>query len=810
MSARSFIAAVLLVTLSGSTAAAEALPFSQPGVPLGPAGRVFPLSVANDGTDLVVLIGTTRHTLEGVQAHSVSFSAESLAGGVAVGIVRLETDHGPHAIVIGERRASPVVIWSNSTSLTGDPGERRGYALRVDGAPERGKELAVIETHEGVSGCDGQSVPVRPRRLNPKTLALGAATELVQAPVPHEVGADVGIAMATSIPEGFTSKPRHFPLRSRWSTLGAEGGALNPLPGVQALLDRDPNTGLTLAAGDPARIVFGVSGSGVRVRAVALTVAVAGRVAVPQAIAVRGDTGDWIHAQLNPDAQGQGRYWLTLPGPETWRCLEVNFAARATGSQLTIAEVEAFTDLDAADGLSGMVSRVITDERGGMDAAKLLVSLGDEGIRELDRAWEQLGPAGKRRAVIAVARRAEESALARQILLRAASEEDADLSDRAMAPLLGAGGRAFAELMTLGGKPGAHADAAVRAVGESRHPEAVASLLALLSTPGGTDRAEVRNALRVALSSGSEADSAAVQAWMAATPTAETLAAALDALSQPGTLTEALTVWRALAAMPLPFTEIWRTTAASARLGPEAEVDAWLERLVSEDERWMVRDAALASLWTRRAAGAEAAALARLADEYPRVRARAVGILATLPAHRTALETVFAQDAWPMVRARILDEAPDGGSDAPLAITGLRDGAPLVRVAAIRALSRSGRASAWAEVAKLVVSNDEWPTVMSAALEFAAHACIAGAVPELRKVLQRGLKPNAWSPDVDLAMEAIDVLGRIGTPEAHAVLATVQRADQPPPVRQAAARAMTAGACGTTPRTAPAGAAAAP
>lgn len=808
MSPRPLSIAVLLVALSASTASADALPFSQ-AVPLGTTGQLFPLSVANDGTDLVVLIGTTRHALEGVQAHSVSFSPESLAGGVAVGIVRLETDHGLHAILVGARRASPVVIWSDYTSLTGDPGERRGYALRVMDAAETGKELAVFETHEGVSGCNGQSVPVRPRRLNPKTLALGAPAALVEAPEPPEAGTDARIVMDTTVPEGFATSPRHFPLRSRWSTLGADAGALNPLPGAQALLDRDPNTGLALP-GEPARLVFGVSGGGARVRAIAFTVSARGRGAVPQSIEVQGDTGDWIHAQLTPDANGPVRHWLTLPEPKAWSCLEIKIGARPAGSQLAIAEIEAFTDLDAADGISGLVSRVITDERGGMDAAKLLVSLGDAGIRELDQAWERLGPSGKRRTVIAVAHRAEESALARQVLLRAASEGDADLSERAMAPLLRAGSRAFAELMTVAKTGSAQADAAVRAVGESRHPEAVASLLALLSTEAGTDRAEVRNALRVALSSQSEPGSAAVQGWMAATPTAEAMAAALDALSQPGTLAEALTIWRALAALPLEFTQIWRTIGAAARLGPEAGVDAWLEQLVGEDERWMVRDAALASLWARQAAGAEAAALARLADEYPRVRARAVGIVATLPAHRTALETVFAQDAWPMVRARILDEAPEERSDAPLAMAGLRDGSPQVRVAAIRALSRSGRASAWPEVAKLVVSNDEWPTVMSAALEFAAHACIGAAVPELRKVLQRGLKPNAWSPDVDLAMEAIDVLGRIGTPEAHAVLATVQRADQPPPVRQAAARAMTAGACGVTTGTPPSGVSAAP
>jgi hypothetical protein len=66
----------------------------------------------------------------------------------------------------------------------------------------------------------------------------------------------------------------------------------------------------------------------------------------------------------------------------------------------------------------------------------------------------------------------------------------------------------------------------------------------------------------------------------------------------------------------------------------------------------------------------------------------------------------------------------------------------------------------------------EWPEVIAESIRFAAGLCVREAGPQLQAALQRGVKPDAWEPDVDNALLALDALMRLGGPDAKAALET--------------------------------------
>jgi hypothetical protein len=161
-----------------------------------------------------------------------------------------------------------------------------------------------------------------------------------------------------------------------------------------------------------------------------------------------------------------------------------------------------------------------------------------------------------------------------------------------------------------------------------------------------------------------------------------------------------------------------------------------------------------------------------LADAYPRVRAQAAGVLASQPSAREPLALHAARDTWPLVRAAALEAlAEQPGSEAVLR-RGIADHNHQVRAAAVRALTKAHVREAWPEVEARLRKEGEWPEVQAEAIRFAAALCIHEAGPALQGAMQRGIKPDAWEPDVDNALLAFDALMRLGGADAKAALAT--------------------------------------
>jgi hypothetical protein len=354
--------------------------------------------------------------------------------------------------------------------------------------------------------------------------------------------------------------------------------------------------------------------------------------------------------------------------------------------------------------------------------------------------------------------------------------------------LLAAGPEARALLLPRAAQASAEGDAVATALARQAPREALPALLAALASERGSERPALREAVELACTNGGAESLPVVRAW------SET-----NAQNIPARAALALSLSRAKSSSPLAaevlaadvaradrFEDRWRLVQAARALPSETGVDTWLASLAKGDERWMLRAAAIAALAERSAAQRTDVALAALGDAYPRVRAQAAGVLASEPSAREPLTLHATRDKWPLVRAAALESlAAQPGNEAVLR-EGVADRNHQVRAAAVRALTTAHVRDAWPLVEQRLKSDGEWPEVAAESIRFAAALCIREAGPQLQAALQRGIKPDAWEPDVDNALLAFDALIRLGGADAKAALDTANLAIAPQVFKTAA------------------------
>ena len=141
-----------------------------------------------------------------------------------------------------------------------------------------------------------------------------------------------------------------------------------------------------------------------------------------------------------------------------------------------------------------------------------------------------------------------------------------------------------------------------------------------------------------------------------------------------------------------------------------------------------------------------------------------------------------------MVRAAALDAvALLPGAEAVLR-SGLQDRRHVVRAAAMRGIRRAKLRAAWPLVLARLTSDKEWPDVTSEAVGYVRELCVHDGAEALLALVQRGAKPNAWEPDVGLALEALDALGALGGDEAEQARAIASSPLAPAGFRETARR----------------------
>jgi hypothetical protein len=162
------------------------------------------------------------------------------------------------------------------------------------------------------------------------------------------------------------------------------------------------------------------------------------------------------------------------------------------------------------------------------------------------------------------------------------------------------------------------------------------------------------------------------------------------------------------------------------------------------------------------------------------VRAVAVSVLAPLPGSVQHLSKSAREDEWFLVRQTALEKLPDGPESRRWFESALKDKTPVVRASAIAALARVRAAESWLQVQPLLDNAEEYPEVLAQGIGFARALCLAAAVPSLRKIVARGIQPDAWTADQDLALSALETLSAFGGEAAawardHAVGPTVPK-----------------------------------
>lgn len=705
--------------------------------------------------------------------------------GRAVGIVELEEGTRRFAVVVDGR--GPTVRWSGRLDPHGDPGERRRDVLRVEDLTGDGVDDLVVGTVEEARSICGRETLLDARAIDPRTGALRPVTLRALDEIANEP--EVG---ASSVrPEAVTSEQPLVRALIPRATTSTAGVPTSVAPPPTALSDRDDTT--AWLEGHPGNgrweaATFAWAATGLRAHHLALVPA-APPALTPAAVWIVHDGGR-VRVVAPADGADGGTWWVTLPEPLQTRCLSIVLDAPSgepASGHSGFAELRAYTDVEVGGGLDALFARLAEGGREGAEAARVLTAIGAPALDAVAARWLDMPSAERRGLLPLVSRFAEREDMA-ALLASAARSEDEALREAALAACEDrpAGHRVLA---TLVDDPNVGDAAAVRLSRVA--PSELGVLLAALETPEGPSRPALREAIRT--SAQRHDASAALDRWSLSEPRVGARAAAVLALAEGGERTREVAA-RALEPLTAlgeleEFEDRWRVARAARGLPQDASAP-WVDRFLEADE-WMLRAEAL-DVVARWAASEETRARVRprLEDAYPRVRAAAARALTRLtPSDRDveAVAVIARRDKWPLVRAAAIEALVGIPRALPILRVGVDDPARRVRAAAIEGLSTSGDEAAWPRVEARMTDDDEWPEVIAAGIRFAQGRCSTDAVPALAAVIERARRPEAWAPDVDLAVVAIDALVAIGGPEAEAALTRAGEELAPPPLRAAVA-----------------------
>jgi HEAT repeat protein len=142
-----------------------------------------------------------------------------------------------------------------------------------------------------------------------------------------------------------------------------------------------------------------------------------------------------------------------------------------------------------------------------------------------------------------------------------------------------------------------------------------------------------------------------------------------------------------------------------------------------------------------------------------------------------------------MVRAAALESFARTPGAVEVIVERLGDRAKRVRAAAIRELRIRRADAAWHSVAERLGDENEWPVVISEGIAYVRELCVRQGDEALSLVVDRGLKPKPWLPDVDLAANALEALSHLGGPVAESAIRAASSPDAPAILRENAERA---------------------
>ncbi len=788
---RTFVVVSLaLLSLGHSSVQAQptgAAPLKE-SLSFGAPARTIPLEVAvsEEGHRLVVGRGRSAAsaTLPIASDVTVTLRTEvvTLSRG-SVALAHVEGGGRHQAFLITARRGRATIAWQGELTARGDRGEQqRDVILTEDKNGDGVVDIVVGVERDDTRICGQEATLLSPRALDPQTMALRSVT-LSRLTEREELTLDAVEA---------SPAPRAAPLiaGARFNAASSTAGYpdLTIAPPPTALNDDDSSTLWIEGSAGNGRGEFVTATSVARpIHALRFTTspdqdANAAALARPQSVMIVPASGPRFRVSF-PEVTAGVPLYVRFPTPLQTSCLSVVLDQPRDGAppnaRTALAGIAVFTDVDFGDGVATLI-RDLSRDGPRVDAAiRALTLVGEPAVPALAAQWNQM-PSGERRSAIRVYRAlARDHVSARQALVAAAQDDDQEVAEQALSALGESGD--VSSFVTLA----ASRDDAALQLARRFPDEAIPALITQINRE--PDRAPLRDALRTALR---RTDARPDQTARAAE------------LSHAGAASVALAMSSTAPALALPFlqhaqasdafADHYRIVRAAQSLPREAEsadaIDEWLaSRLTSE--AWALRAETLRALVARRAPSAAAHAREALADDAPRVRVAAIEILADSPEDLERVATLARRDAWPMVRAAGVAALVHHERARPVVAAALRDRHERVRAAAVSAL-HDNDASFEAVVARLE-DDDEWPVVLEAAISFVERRCDRDAVPALTAVLDRALRPNPWTPDIDVAAKAVTVLARIGGEAAQAQLERASAELAPAPLRNAVRYAST-------------------
>jgi HEAT repeat protein len=769
-----------------SGARAEPLPFDET-LQLGAPARAVRVRVEpGDGVASLRARGagrTAREELGVAHPESVQTRVVSLSGGARVAIVRVQGKQTQVGALVVARRGRPEILWTGRLDAHGDPGERRRAVVEVaDRTGDGVDDLIVGITHETNHICGQEDTLLFPRAVHPQSLEL---RPVVLRRLPEADATNQKTIKATRESPGPEGRPLlpslHFVSAS--SSAGVEPDP-SLLPAPRALGDGDASTVWMEGHGSPGRweyVTARWSGGQHPIRALAITPSpadaeLASKLGRPRSLWLVGDTGTRLHVTFPEDpAEHPGaRYWIVPPEPLSWSCLSIVLdetirpeGANPGSTRTALAEVAVYTDLDFGEGVDRLVRDLAGGGDGAAEAARLLGNLGPRALRKTAEAWPRLSPKGRRRAIRVFRAHAESEERARDALLRATEATAAKVRSEALDALIATGPVASKALGALAKRASPMGDQAALALGRMDSERVLPLLFEALEHEGGSDRPELRRALRRAAR---RAEPARVRKWAEGGPptaAAASAALALSAVSSTRSIAHELVLEHRGAGQ---FADRWRLVRAAHRLDAHPEVDAWLEDMATAAGPWMLRAAAVRALHARGSQRAAPIARQAVQDDYPRVRLAAVEVLAAEGDQLEPLAIRARRDSWAFVRAAGVRALEDYPKALPVLRAALRDPAHRVRAASITTLTAARDREAWPAIHKRLRDADEWPQVLSAAIGYVRSLCIREATGALVELLDRALEPKAWEPDVEVGVEVIGALRALGGEQAEQAL----------------------------------------
>ncbi|MBN1654292.1 MAG: hypothetical protein JXA30_11025 [Deltaproteobacteria bacterium] len=751
-------------------------PFFRETISLGKPAKPFLLSVHEQNGSIRLVVGQTSEIIPISEAEEVSVEMAEVAVVGHVAVVHVRGKKGEAAALVAAKRGNIAkILWSAQLDAKGDPGERYANAIEISERKSDGlSEVVIGQYREGARICGQARTILFPRAIDPESFALKPVLLDRFQDISDDPEIPVQTITATRKSPGPQGPPLAKLLRftDSSSVLGIQDATSATPP--NGLTDGNLKTSWTEGRGSGGRGEFTVArwdASKWPIRALAFVFAssdkeTAQQSARPKSFWIVGDNQQrfLVNIPEDPAAYSGERYWVVPPKPLKWRCLSIVFhesylPVHELAAHASMAEVEAYTEMDFKGGLSILIQALIEDREDAAEAADLLAIVGPESVVPLVDAWKRMSRKGRRRAVRVFASSAGRENRAVDALVMAVRDEDSKVREDALKALIRIGPVAFIKLSSLISQPSELADRAALAIAKSDPVEAIPLLLNVIKRKDGSRRPRIRRALMLSVAKGGERAVEKLSEWLKQDPPLESLTSVVLALSGVENARPlAGDLLRALIGKAQSFEDLWRLVQASKSLPLDAEVEAWLGDITLSEERWMLRKAALEALDEGGTTNSCRYATKTLKDTYPRVRVAGLSILSRRCKRFDLVSERAQKDLWPMVRAAAVSELVSDPNAGKTIVRAIDDPAKIVRAAAIKTLLARKERRAWRVIEKRLLDDNEWPRVLAEAIAFAKELCIVESVDSLKRVFDRGLQPQSWLPDAELAASALDAI----------------------------------------------------